>query len=354
MTVLNFYKIGKTIPDGAVYIGRTNSKFGLEESKYHNPFKVDDSVGDTREVVVEKFRKYLHQEIKNGNITEKEVIDLTEKDLVCYCAPKSCHGDVLVRAGQYFRNLAKDRKIIYDRFAGYQVNTKGDRRYSPFITRIRDGRTIEEIYQCDVKGYDVGGTNWKLGKGKPSLDKDVDLFTSYFELWEEWFNEHPKEVDELHEILKLNLYRIGDKFGTTSVNQGLVLSILLNEKYYGYKRLLIAGSRDIKLTDSDFEDIRNTHPKISLIVSGGARGVDKEGITFADKYGIEKLIYKAKWDTANGFDAGAGMKRNAVLIDRSHSAIFYWDGVSPGTKNAIDRYKKTGKPYIVKERMAVT
>ena len=51
---------------------------------------------------------------------------------------------------------------------GYEVSSKGDKRFSALYARMLDGRTIEEHYQCDVKGYDVGGTNWKLGKGKLS------------------------------------------------------------------------------------------------------------------------------------------------------------------------------------------
>ena len=41
----------------------------------------------------------------------------------------------------------------------YEVSTKGDKRFSALNARLKDGRTIEEAYQLDVKGYrqDVNG-----------------------------------------------------------------------------------------------------------------------------------------------------------------------------------------------------
>ena len=57
----------------------------------------------------------------------------------------------------------------------YEVSTKGDKRFSALNARLKDGRTIEEAYQLDVKGYrqDVNGvqdTNWRKGKGKPPIN----------------------------------------------------------------------------------------------------------------------------------------------------------------------------------------
>ena len=58
---------------------------------------------------------------------------------------------------------------------GYQCSSKGDTRYSAFFAKLEDGRSIEQHFQCDTKQYDPGGTNWKLGKGKPPKDKSIDL-----------------------------------------------------------------------------------------------------------------------------------------------------------------------------------
>ena len=73
-----------------VYIGRANSRQGLSESKWHNPFKVGDD--GTREQVIRAYREWIkHQPELLTSIEE-----LRGKTLVCWCCPEACHGDVLL------------------------------------------------------------------------------------------------------------------------------------------------------------------------------------------------------------------------------------------------------------------
>jgi hypothetical protein len=77
--VLNKHKHG--IPAGAVYIGRG--------SKWGNPFRIGPD--GTRADVVSKYREWLlHSDLA------LQVIELKGKDLVCFCSPQACHGDVLI------------------------------------------------------------------------------------------------------------------------------------------------------------------------------------------------------------------------------------------------------------------
>ncbi len=76
------------MPDGAVYIGRTVRR--LAGSKWANPFKIDRH--GTREEVIAKYEQHLHA---SGLIND--IHELRGKDLVCWCSPLSCHGDVLLR-----------------------------------------------------------------------------------------------------------------------------------------------------------------------------------------------------------------------------------------------------------------
>jgi hypothetical protein len=72
-------------PIGAVYVGRP-SLFG-------NPFLV---VNETeREKVVALYREWLHDP-KNAVVLNAVRAQLRGKDLVCWCAPKACHADVLL------------------------------------------------------------------------------------------------------------------------------------------------------------------------------------------------------------------------------------------------------------------
>lgn len=122
-------------------------------------------------------------------------------------------------------------KFAFVRRGGYECSSKGDQRFSALFARMPDGRTIEQHYQCDVKGYQPGGTNWRLGKGKKGLDPSKDLRTQYLLLWEEWALAHPDLMDEL--VIKAieKNYLLSDMFATTPVNQASALAELLN-KYW--------------------------------------------------------------------------------------------------------------------------
>ena len=91
MKVLNKYHYGNKIPDGAINIMR-GSIFG-------NPFVIGEH--GTREEVIEKYRQWLWGEMKESQEFCEQIKKLTGKDLCCCCAPKACHGDVLIKACEY-------------------------------------------------------------------------------------------------------------------------------------------------------------------------------------------------------------------------------------------------------------
>lgn len=71
-------------PQGnAVYIGRP--------SRWGNPFVIGRD--GTRDEVIAKFEGYLKN---NADLFAQCMTDLRGKDLACFCAPKKCHGDVLL------------------------------------------------------------------------------------------------------------------------------------------------------------------------------------------------------------------------------------------------------------------
>ncbi len=79
--VLNIHRDGK--PKGAVYIGRPG--------KWGNPFILGKD-GD-RETVIAKYRVWLKNQPELMKAVKQE---LSGKDLLCFCHPKACHGDVLM------------------------------------------------------------------------------------------------------------------------------------------------------------------------------------------------------------------------------------------------------------------
>lgn len=86
--VINRHREG--IPLGAVYIGRP--------TKWENPFPIGP--GCTREQSLERFRDHVRC---NPHLIEQAKLELAGRDLVCFCKPKACHGDIWfeVLAGEF-------------------------------------------------------------------------------------------------------------------------------------------------------------------------------------------------------------------------------------------------------------
>lgn len=112
---------------------------------------------------------------------------------------------------------------------GYEVSSRGNTTYSPLFARLKDGRTIEEAYQLDVKGYRDRGSHWILGKGRPSLRREVNLWLEYLALWRQWADENPHLLAELAEKAKSTV--LTDRHATSGVNQARALAVLLNERH---------------------------------------------------------------------------------------------------------------------------
>ena len=122
-------------------------------------------------------------------------------------------------------------RFNWSRFGGYEVSSQGDPRFSAFSARMPDGRSIEQCYQCDVKGYDPGGTNWRLGKGRPPLAamSSNELFDQYVGLWRPWAQENLPLMRELYVRGRDNNFLLSDRFASTPINQAHALAVILNE-----------------------------------------------------------------------------------------------------------------------------
>ena len=119
--------------------------------------------------------------------------------------------------------------LTWKRYGGYNCSSIGDKRFSAFNAIMPDGRSIECHYQCDVKGYDPGGINWRLGKGKPPLNTNLILLDRYLSLWRTWAKWNMELMRELYIKAKQNNFVLSDPFATTEINQANALSIILND-----------------------------------------------------------------------------------------------------------------------------
>lgn len=81
-------------------------------------------------------------------------------------------------------------------------------------------------------------------------------------------------------------------------------------------------------------------PPDTVIISGGARGVDTWAEHAADDYGLETLILPANW---NAYGKAAGMIRNKEIVANCDRLVAFWDGSSKGTKHSIEQARIAGK-----------
>ena len=105
-------------------------------------------------------------------------------------------------------------------------------------------------------------------------------------------------------------------------------------------KLAIIGSRNI--TNVDIEQY--LPQGVTEIISGGAKGVD----TLAKEYAVSHNIkYTAFLPDYAHFKKGAPLKRNEKIALYSDAALIFWNGISKGTKHAIDCFKKLNKDVIL-------
>lgn len=114
----------------------------------------------------------------------------------------------------------------------YECSAKGDARFSAFNAFV-DGKSIEETYQLDIKGYRSSTDNLLVAKGQKPLNNKTqeELWVEYLELWVKYLQLHPKLVD----ILLERVYRgflLTDMFANSPVNQARALCEILNTKKF--------------------------------------------------------------------------------------------------------------------------
>jgi len=208
-----------------VYIGRPGV-FG-------NPFPLRNET--QRAQCLAEYYEWVRQVLlgeQRGPFTKEQFLALAGNDLTCFCHPRLCHGHII---GTIVNGRPHVGSLNWTRFGGYEVSSKGDTRFSAFAVKLEDGRTIEHHYQCDVKGYDPGGINWRLGKGKPALNPNTDLWEEYLGLWRRWASTNEKLIVELRWLAYEQGTKNGmlsDMFATTPINQAHALSVLANQYRY--------------------------------------------------------------------------------------------------------------------------
>jgi hypothetical protein len=99
--------------DNWMYIGRGDSRKGLERSPLANPYSSKSYAVaikcKTKEEAIGSYREWLWSKIKAGDKKVlAELLKITETTvLVCYCHPEPCHGEVVRKAAGWIRSTVK-------------------------------------------------------------------------------------------------------------------------------------------------------------------------------------------------------------------------------------------------------
>jgi hypothetical protein len=106
----------------------------------------------------------------------------------------------------------------------------------------------------------------------------------------------------------------------------------------------VVGSRDF----ADLGRVRRfigSLPSGVVVLSGGARGVDRCAIDTARARGLRCLEYFADWDR-DGLHF-AGRIRNQRVAERCDRMVAFWNGRSTGTQDAFTRALDLGRHVVV-------
>ena len=109
-------------------------------------------------------------------------------------------------------------------------------------------------------------------------------------------------------------------------------------------KLAIIGSRTFDDYDLLCNHLEPYVDKITLMVSGGAKGADSLGEQWAQSKNIQTLIFPAEWDK---YGRRAGYVRNEDIIKNCDICVAFWDGESKGTAHSIKLCKKYNKQIII-------
>jgi hypothetical protein len=112
---------------------------------------------------------------------------------------------------------------------------------------------------------------------------------------------------------------------------------------YSVMRIAIIGSRDFPYPSAVLRFI-TALPLGTVVISGHGGVVDLTAEQAARARGLVVESYPADWTKSGRV---AGFIRNAEVVNRADFIVAFWDGCSPGTRDALNRARRSGKQTFV-------
>ncbi len=108
-------------------------------------------------------------------------------------------------------------------------------------------------------------------------------------------------------------------------------------------KIAIVGSRNLILSVEEvYNRVKEFNP--TMIISGGARGIDTIAKNLAYKYNIELLEFLPDYDK---YGKRAPLIRNKQIVEEANIIIAFWNGQSRGTLHALKYAKEQRKETII-------
>ena len=151
----------------------------------------------------------------------------------------------LIRDKRQAKTTQQKQQVDWARTSsnGYEVSTRGDRRFSALVATFKPGtiidgvdvggKTIEHVYQNVIKKSSKGkapAKNSKLYNESLKTNEEREDFSyqkGYLPLWKEWAKQNPELMAELKEKSQGKV--LTDQFANTRVSQARALAEILNE-----------------------------------------------------------------------------------------------------------------------------
>ena len=128
-------------------------------TRWGNPFLIGRH--GNREEVIERYRSWLWQKVKSGEIPLTQLAALKDRKLACWCHPQPCHGDVLAKAAAWAHTrLATDMT----RHTGTAV--EAERGPEPIYAGVGARKTPDQVLRGmrDI-ATNLAGRGWHLRTG---------------------------------------------------------------------------------------------------------------------------------------------------------------------------------------------
>jgi len=301
--------------DNAIYIGR-GSVLG-------NPFVI--GVHGSRTEVIAMYDNYIHDQILLGNSSIVEYIKTLESNsrLLCYCCPNQCHGKVIEKYWKKLNNNTFNGKVLIPSNEGVDHINISSKANSELGTLL-SGHLNKIISNKSTKNH---------------KDYFKNLYTNLFRS----ISKDTITSDLLcNNILPLELY--GDSYIKESRWFTYTL-YSIKMKLTNSLNVAVVGCRTIADIDLISQSINEAPFNVGRILSGGAKGADTLGEKYALEHNLPIIYFYPYWEELG---KRAGMQRNSEMIKFADGVIAVWDGISVGTRNAIETTKANRIPLYLK------